>query len=132
MAMRRKEGAALSAHLKSWAQSLKKDIVLIKARCKRVVELKLAQLASEEEKNSFLKNADITEEIERLWFHGSNFIEKLKRSGPIGKELDFIAQEMQREANTMGAKSCDAGVSATVVEIKSKIEKIREQVQNIE
>ena len=57
---------------------------------------------------------------------------KLAKSGPIGKEMDFIAQEMQREANTMGAKSCDASISAAVIEIKSKIEKIREQVQNIE
>lgn len=50
----------------------------------------------------------------------------------MGKELDFIAQEMQREANTMGAKSFDTLVSARVVQMKSQIEKIREQVQNIE
>jgi len=50
----------------------------------------------------------------------------------MGKELDFICQETQREANTMGAKSFDVTVSSRVVEIKSQIEKIREQLQNIE
>jgi len=50
----------------------------------------------------------------------------------VGKELDFIAQEMLREANTMGAKSCDAIISLRAVQVKSQIEKIREQLQNIE
>jgi uncharacterized protein (TIGR00255 family) len=70
--------------------------------------------------------------VERLKFHTKNFKNKLVRSNPVGKELDFIAQEMQREANTIGAKACNVYISARVVQIKSQIEKIREQVQNIE
>ena len=57
---------------------------------------------------------------------------KLKYAGSVGKEMDFIAQEMQREANTTGAKTFEAQISSKVVHIKSEIEKIREQIQNIE
>ena len=67
-----------------------------------------------------------------MTFHIRNFQNKLLKSGPLGKELDFIAQEMQREANTMAAKSFDTIISSRAVQIKSQIEKIREQVQNIE
>ncbi|MBU1999264.1 MAG: DUF1732 domain-containing protein, partial [Candidatus Omnitrophica bacterium] len=54
------------------------------------------------------------------------------KGSPVGKELDFIAQEMQREANTIASKSFDMFISGQAVEIKSQVEKIREQVQNIE
>jgi uncharacterized protein (TIGR00255 family) len=67
-----------------------------------------------------------------LSFHIRSFIKKIRQNGAIGKELDFIAQEMQREANTMAAKSCDGAVSSKVVRMKSQIEKIREQLQNVE
>lgn len=130
--MRRKEGRALYVYFKNSSQSLQKDLDTIKARFKKLVKDKIAQLKTPEERSSFLKDSDITEEVERLVFHIGNFRHKLSNSGPIGKELDFIAQEMQREANTMGAKSCDAQISGSVVQIKSQIEKIREQLQNIE
>ena len=93
---------------------------------------KLTKIKTDEERAAFLKDKDITEEMERLVFHIRNFKTKLAQTGAIGKELDFIAQEMQREANTMAAKCCDVFISARVVQIKSQIEKIREQVQNIE
>ena len=67
-----------------------------------------------------------------MGFHIGNFKSKINSSGAIGKELDFIAQEMQREANTLAAKTFDVAVSAQVLKVKSLIEKIREQVQNIE
>ena len=118
--------------LKSRAEILKKDLDMVKARFKKAVKDKLARINNDEERIGFIKEADITEEIERLAFHIGNFKSKLSKYGPIGKELDFVAQEMQREANTMGAKSCDAAISSTVVQIKSQIEKIREQAQNIE
>jgi len=79
-----------------------------------------------------MRPADITEELQRIAFHAKSFRQKLAISGPIGKELDFICQEMQREANTTGAKSCDVQISSRVVQIKSEIEKLREQVQNVE
>jgi len=130
--MRRKEGRALHSYLKTRAQALEANLGVVKLRFKKVMRDKAAKLKTEEERFSFLKDADITEEIERLEFHIKNFQKKLSRAGPVGKELDFIAQEMQREANTTGAKSCDVVVSSRVVQIKSQIEKIREQLQNIE
>jgi uncharacterized protein (TIGR00255 family) len=130
--MRQKEGRALCHYLKTRARTLAASLGIIKARFKRVIKDKLTELKTEEERTSFLKDTDITEEIERLAFHIRNFQRRLSKSGPLGKELDFIAQEMQREANTMAAKSCDAVVSWQAVQIKSQIEKIREQLQNIE
>ncbi|MFZ2603419.1 MAG: YicC/YloC family endoribonuclease [Candidatus Omnitrophota bacterium] len=130
--MRQKEGLALRGILKSRGQKLHLELKNIKVRFKKAIQNKIVKFKTDEERSSFLKNADIAEEIDRLEYHIKNFIHKLSKSGPVGKELDFIAQEMQREANTMGAKSFDTLVSARVVQMKSQIEKIREQVQNIE
>ncbi|PIP20771.1 MAG: YicC family protein [Candidatus Omnitrophica bacterium CG23_combo_of_CG06-09_8_20_14_all_40_11] len=132
VSMRKKEGQALYIYFKESAQALETNLGIIKTKFKKLIQEKVAELKTPEECSSFLKDTDITEEIERLAFHIRSFQKKLSKSGPIGKELDFIAQEMQREANTMGAKSCDAMVSSRVVQMKSQIEKIREQVQNIE
>jgi len=130
--MRRKEGQALYVYLKKRSDGLNSNLSTVKARFKEAIRNKLSALATDEERASFLKESDITEEIERLTFHIHNFKSKLTKSGAVGKELDFIAQEMQREANTLAAKSFDVAVSGMVVEMKSQIEKIREQVQNIE
>jgi uncharacterized protein (TIGR00255 family) len=130
--MRQKEGRALFVFLKKRAELLKAELSMIKMRFKKVIKEKLAKLPTNEERVSFLKETDIAEETERLAFHIRNFQNKLLKSGPLGKELDFIAQEMQREANTMAAKSFDTIISSRAVQIKSQIEKIREQVQNIE
>jgi uncharacterized protein (TIGR00255 family) len=129
---RRKEGLAIQGFLKSWAESLNSSLSAIKLKFKKSVAQKLKSINTDEERSSFLKDSDITEEVQRLSFHIRNLKAKLLRQGPLGKELDFIAQEMQRETNTIGAKSFDAHISAKVVSIKSLIEKIREQVQNIE
>jgi uncharacterized protein (TIGR00255 family) len=130
--MRQKEGRALCGFLKKRAEALKDNLAVIKIKFQKAIKEKLEQINTEEERSSFLKDSDITEEIERLAFHIRNFRNKLSKSGPVGKELDFIAQEMQREANTLAAKTFDAAISGRVVQIKSQIEKIREQVQNIE
>jgi len=130
--MRQKEGKATHNFLKIRAETLEESLRIIKSRFKKAIKEKLTAIQTDEERVSFLKDTDITEEIERLAFHFRNFKNKLSKSGPIGKELDFIAQEMQREANTLGAKSFDVGISSRAVQIKSQIEKIREQVQNIE
>jgi len=129
---RKKEGKTLRGHLAKRAEALKLGLDSIKLRFKRAVKEKIEKLNTDEERAGFLKDADISEEVERLAFHIKNFKDKISQNGPIGKELDFVAQEMQREANTMAAKSFDVGVSAMVVQIKSQVEKIREQVQNIE
>ncbi len=75
---------------------------------------------------------DITEEVVRLQAHIDSFRETLNRDEAIGKRLTFILQEIYREANTIGAKSTDYGISALVIDIKETTEKLREQIQNIE
>lgn len=74
----------------------------------------------------------VAEETVRLRSHISSLCAMLKEGGVIGRKLDFIVQEMNREANTIGSKSQDIEINKSVVEIKSEIEKIREQIQNIE
>lgn len=129
---RQKEGRALYSYLKSRGQILKEELDAVEGRFKSVLEGKTVKMKTSEEQSGFLKDADISEEIERLAFHIKNFNHKILKSIPVGKELDFIAQEMQREANTIAAKSCDSMLSVKIIQIKSQIEKIREQVQNIE
>lgn len=129
---RTKEGQALQGYLLAQAEQVKKGLMSIKARLKISLAQRLKNFATDEERSSFLKDTDTTEEVDRLGFHTGNLRAKIKKGGSIGKELDFIAQEMQREANTLAAKTFDAAVSSEVLKIKSLIEKIREQVQNIE
>jgi len=80
----------------------------------------------------FADKSDITEELVRLKSHISQFTECLEAGGSIGKKLDFIVQEMNRETNTIGAKATIFEISQCVVSLKDELEKIREQVQNIE
>ncbi len=86
----------------------------------------------EEEAAVFARNCDITEEMHRVCAHISGFRKILSNSGETGRRLDFVAQEMYREANTIGAKANDFSIAKEVIKIKSHIEKIREQVQNVE
>lgn len=129
---RQKEGRALAVLLRNRSELLKKDLVLIKRRFGSSVKIRLRKIKAEEERSAFLKGADIAEEMDRLSFHIKNFQHKIAKGGSVGKELDFITQEMQREANTLAAKSFDLVISGRAVQMKSQIEKIREQVQNIE
>ncbi len=75
---------------------------------------------------------DITEEIERLRAHTEQFRTMLKEGGPIGRRLDFLAQEFNREANTLCSKSHDPGLTALGLSLKNVIDQFREQAQNIE
>ncbi len=78
------------------------------------------------------EKCDCTEETVRLRSHISQFKGMLKVEGPIGRKMDFLVQEMNRETNTIGSKSQDVRITGLVLELKSEIEKIREQIQNIE
>ncbi|WP_066318338.1 YicC/YloC family endoribonuclease [Bacillus sp. FJAT-29814] len=80
----------------------------------------------------FSEKADINEEITRLKSHIGQFVQTLNEDGAIGRKLDFLVQEMNRETNTIGSKANDATIAKNVVEIKSLLEKLKEQVQNIE
>ncbi len=79
----------------------------------------------------FAERVDVTEEITRFRSHVSQFKE-LSKGTSVGRKMDFLIQEMGREVNTIGSKSCDAKISHLVVDLKSELEKMREQVQNIE
>ncbi len=80
----------------------------------------------------FSDKVNITEEIIRFRSHLKEFEALLECDAPVGRKLDFIIQELNREANTMGSKCNDFEISRSVIELKSEIEKLREQVQNIE
>lgn len=80
----------------------------------------------------FADRCDISEEITRLSSHFKQFHDCLKSNEPVGRTLDFLAQEMGREINTIGSKANAAEISQQVVKMKAELEKIREQIQNIE
>ncbi len=79
-----------------------------------------------------LDKLSIDEEITRLKIHIQNFNDIINEEGPIGRKLDFLIQELNREANTIGSKSNDIEITSAVVMLKSEIEKLREQTQNVE
>jgi uncharacterized protein (TIGR00255 family) len=78
------------------------------------------------------ERADLAEELVRFRAHADAFLGFLVRDEPVGKRLDFLLQEMNREANTIGSKAAQAEISHRVVELKEEIERLREQVQNVE
>lgn len=80
----------------------------------------------------FASKVDVDEELSRLQIHLAEIKRVLAQGGAVGKRLDFLVQELHREANTLGAKSVDAEVSRAAMEIKLLIEQMREQIQNIE
>jgi uncharacterized protein (TIGR00255 family) len=80
----------------------------------------------------FADRSDVSEELTRLESHLAQFAQQLRREEPVGRTLEFITQEISRELNTLGAKAGDAEISRHVVACKSEVEKIREQIQNLE
>lgn len=80
----------------------------------------------------FSEKTDYTEEVVRFGSHLVQFEESLSKGGPVGRKLDFLVQELNREINTMGSKAGDIGVTDCVIAVKTELEKVREQVQNLE
>ena len=80
----------------------------------------------------FSDRCDITEEVVRARSHLAQFRQYLDMEEAVGRRLDFLVQEIYREVNTMGSKASDSSISVHAVEIKSELEKLREQVQNVE
>lgn len=89
-----------------------------------------ARLSTEE--GILIQRQDIAEELTRLDSHLEALKEALKEKGSVGRKLDFLIQEMNREANTIGSKSADAKMAQDVIRLKELLEQIREQIQNIE
>ena len=80
----------------------------------------------------FADKSDITEELTRLDSHFTQFAHHLRKSEPVGRTLEFMTQEIAREFNTLGSKANDVVISQLVVTCKAEMEKIREQIQNLE
>ena len=114
---------------KSLAQQQRRLSARIKQLLGNAGAVASAQL---QEAVALIKDVDIHEELVRLASHLAHLREALASRGSIGKKLDFIAQELTREVNTIGAKANDAAIAHAVVEMKEAIEKIREQAQNLE
>ena len=102
----------------------------------RVAELldgrTLDPIRLEQEIAILAERGDVAEECDRLQSHLGQFRETLMQPGPQGRRLDFLLQEMNREANTIGSKAADVGSVREVVELKAAVERLREQVQNLE
>jgi uncharacterized protein (TIGR00255 family) len=148
--MRAAEGAALEADLKKHCSAIKQDIERICARSevvltryaeklkKRVNELltgaklKLDEETLAREVAIFAERSDISEEIARLDSHLLQLLQGCQTNSQAGRKLDFISQEMLREANTIASKASDTEITKCVVEIKCRIDRIKEQVQNVE
>lgn len=147
-AMRLREGEALLADLTARRRTLSDIIERIALRAPAMVaeyaarlRERLTQLLSgttldetrfAQEVALMADRSDITEELVRFRSHLVQFDDTLKLSEPVGRKLDFLMQEFNREVNTIGSKAGDADTAALVVELKAELEKIREQVQNIE
>jgi len=146
--MKEKEGNFLARDILKRCNNVEEMIESIEKRSPVVVDeyrKKLEQRLKELLKNTdlddtrfqteiayFADRSNITEEIIRLRSHLKQMKDTIANGGSIGRKLEFIVQEMNRETNTIGSKSADVLISSYVVELKSELEKIREQVQNIE
>jgi uncharacterized protein (TIGR00255 family) len=106
----------------------------LKERIKSLLEgtIEIDETRLIQEMALFAERIDIAEELTRLNSHINQFYKLTESQEPAGKKLDFLIQEMNREVNTMGSKANDALISQEVVEIKAELEKMREQIQNIE
>ena len=150
MAMRQREGRSLAADLIKHTRLIAQQLSAIAVRAPMVVEeyhkrlsqrvqqliskaeLQLNQMDLMKEVAIFAERADIAEEIQRLTTHLEAFEQACDSSEHAGRKLDFMTQEMLREANTIASKANDAQIARAVVEIKGLIDRLKEQVQNVE
>ncbi len=149
VAMREAEGRELHADLDSRLAAIRSIVGSVEESAPRVTEVLREKVLSRlralvdgavsidetriaQEAAVAAERADFAEEIVRLKAHVAQACESLTSDDPSGKRLNFLAQEMHREANTIGSKTADADISVTVVTLKEEIERFREQVQNVE
>ena len=147
-AMREKEGARLVEDVRYRAGLIAQSVDFVEGRSPDCVEeyrtriaarmteildgSELAQQRILQEAALYADKVNVTEEIVRLRSHLSQLDSMLKSPVAIGRKLDFLVQEMNRETNTIGSKANDFQIAKTVVDMKAEIEKIREQIQNLE
>jgi len=99
---------------------------------KLLADVQLDEMRFAQEAALIADRMEVTEELVRLRSHFMQFDSLLSLDEPVGRKLDFLLQEMNREVNTIGSKANDAEIAAMVVELKSEMEKVREQIQNVE
>ena len=142
---RQREGEKLGELISQRLEEMHRQVELAKKRMPEVIEIlrerlqkKLADFAEledtrvEQEMVILAQRLDIDEEMDRLGTHLEEVGRTLKQNKPIGRRLDFLMQELNREANTLGSKSADTVTTQVSVEMKVLIEQMREQIQNIE
>jgi uncharacterized protein (TIGR00255 family) len=150
VAMRVRDGQGTEKDLLAQCETIDRELQDIGSRAGEVVELyheRLRERVEELTRNAkinideetlarevaiFAERSDINEEISRLTAHVEQFREACQDGEQIGRKLDFIAQEMLREANTIASKASDAGIARSVVDIKTAIDRIKEQAANVE
>ena len=146
VATREREGERLAGLIESRCQLLQTQVEKARERMPVVIEAlrerlraRLAEVCEnldeqrlEQEMALLAQRLDVDEEMDRLAAHLQEVKDVLKRDEPVGRRLDFLMQELNREANTLGSKSADSETTAISVEMKVLIEQMREQVQNIE
>jgi uncharacterized protein (TIGR00255 family) len=147
--MRSKEGDALAKDLGARVDLLRRTAAEVKAIAPDVLRrfreqllerIRLAHLEQVDANDErvlkevvlFADRSDISEEIARLESHFHQFDDCVASRDPVGRKLDFLAQEMNREINTIGAKANDSRIAALVVDLKTELERFREQAQNVE
>jgi len=146
--MRADEGAALALDIRGRAAAIAANIVEVEKHAPAVVTEYQKKLKERVEKLTggmeldrdrlhqevalLADRCDVTEEIVRARSHLRQLDDMLSTGGPIGRKLDFLLQEINRELNTIGSKASDKGIAIRVVEMKAELEKVREQAQNIE
>ncbi|MDT2813360.1 YicC family protein [Vagococcus carniphilus] len=141
------EGMEIKKYFETYQQEIKDAIVIIKEQSEMIekdyqekLEKKMTDLIGDKvDENRLLtevalliERGDINEELDRLEIHVGKLNQLLEKDAPVGKEMDFLIQEMNREVNTIGSKSTTIAIKEQVVFLKTVVEKIREQVQNIE
>ncbi len=147
-AMREREGAALARDLERRLSSLEEALARVEALVPRSVEHHRGRIADRvqeltrglpldpgrlaQEVAVLADRTDVSEELTRLRSHLGQMRSLVSSREPAGRKMDFLVQEMHREGNTIGAKSQNAEIAAHVVALKAEIERIREQVQNVE
>ena len=127
--------AAMETHIAGVAPRIPQAIAAFRERLATRLREALAGVDDErirQEVTLFATKIDVDEELTRLTTHAVEVRRVLDKGGAVGKRLDFLMQEMNREANTLGSKSADSAVSQAALELKVLIEQMREQVQNIE
>ncbi len=146
--MRRREGERLKLDLLQKLELLKGHVAAVEEQSPKTVAAyrerllqKMEELLADRcidqqrillEAGLYAEKIAVDEETVRLKSHLEQFAQMMEQSGPVGRKLDFLVQEINRETNTIGSKAQDLAVTRRVVEMKSEIEKIREQIQNIE